>query len=133
MWLLFVENALRVPGLCMRPFPNVKLAFFRRMRYYASTYIVLLPSRLRTSPHCGRIRFVATVITWRKVEVANMMMTPMQHYITAQIRANGKFVPEVPEMTLQEYQDYMEFLDDGVIVPDGDGGMVFGEGYADIS
>ncbi len=58
-----------------------------------------------------------------------MMMTPMQHFITAQIRANGKFVPVVPEMTLQEYHDYVEFLDAGVIVPDGDGGMVFGEGY----
>ena len=58
-----------------------------------------------------------------------MMMTPMQHYITAQIRANGKFVPVVPEMTLQEYLDYVEFLDNGVIVPDGDGGVVFGEGY----
>lgn len=62
-----------------------------------------------------------------------MMMTPMQHFITTQIRANGKFVPMVPEMTPQEYQDYLEFLDSGVIVPDGDGGVVFGKGYEDIS
>lgn len=62
-----------------------------------------------------------------------MMMTPMQHFITAQIRESGKFVPVIPEMTLQEYQDYTEFLDNGVIVPDGDGGMVFGKGYEDTS
>ncbi len=62
-----------------------------------------------------------------------MMMTPMQHFITTQIRANGKFVPLVSEMTLQEYQDYAEFLDKGVIVPDGDGGIVFGKGYEDTS
>ncbi len=62
-----------------------------------------------------------------------MMMTPMQHFIAAQIRANGKFVPVVPDMTLQEYQDYSEFLDNGVIVPDGGDGMVFGKGYEDTS
>lgn len=62
-----------------------------------------------------------------------MMMTPMQHFITARIKANGKFVPVVPEMTLQEYQDYVEFIDRGVIVPDRDGGMIFGQGYEDTS
>ncbi len=88
---------------------------------------------LPTSPDCGRVRFVATVGRWRKVKVTNMMMTPMQHFITAQIRANGKFVPQLHEMTLQEYRDYTEFLDKGVIVPGDNGGMVFGKDYEGIS
>ncbi len=62
-----------------------------------------------------------------------MMMTPMQHFITNQIRTNGKFIPVPSEMTVQEYHDYAEFLENGVIVPDVDGAMVFGDGYEDIS
>jgi hypothetical protein len=67
------------------------------------------------------------------VEVTKMMMTPMQHFITNQIRENGRFVPVVHDMTLQEYQDYVEFLDNGIIVPDGDGAVVFATGYENIS